>query len=441
MISNIIEISHLSKEYRLYGQPFDRLKETLSPLKKTYHNTFCALTDFNLEVASGETLGIIGPNGAGKSTLLKIIAGVLTPSKGTVAVNGKVASLLELGAGFNPEMTGIENIYLNATIMGFEKNEIDSKLDTIISFAEIGDFINQPVKMYSSGMFARLAFSVSINVEPDILIVDEALSVGDSQFQRKCFGRMEQMRDHGVTIIFVSHALGIVNEICTRVLLMHQGRKIIDGSPKLVTSLYNKYCNRKSDFDVSAIENEFNQLKEKLAKTKQKNWTSRITKSESSYLDTTLIPTTIIHYENNGAEICRPAIKNFNGENVNILEHGHTYFYTYTVVFEQDFEFINFGMLIKTVNGLELGGGSFPQFNSFLEKVEAGSYEIQWEFKASMNAATYFLNAGVQHRQPNGELTYLARALDHYSFKVVNPNPVATAHVDFISSCTFKKEN
>ena len=216
MPNTAIKVSHLTKVYKLYDKPIDRLKESLHPLKKKYHKDFYALNDVSFEIKKGETVGIIGKNGAGKSTLLKIITGVLTPSSGHVHVNGRIASLLELGAGFNPEYTGIENIYLQGTLMGYTKEEMEAKIDEILTFADIGDFVYQPVKSYSSGMFARLAFAVAINVEPDILIVDEALSVGDMYFQQKCMDKINTMRSRKMTLLFVSHSIGQVKKICEK---------------------------------------------------------------------------------------------------------------------------------------------------------------------------------------------------------------------------------
>lgn len=203
-----IKINHLSKVYKIFDKSSDRVREALNPFGKRYSKDFYALNDVSLTIKKGETVGIIGKNGAGKSTLLKVITGVLTPTSGSIQVNGRIASLLELGAGFNPEMTGIENIYMNGTIMGYSKDEMDARLQNIIDFADIGDFINQPVKMYSSGMFARLAFAVNAFVEPDILIVDEALSVGDAFFQAKCIDKMKKMMEKGTTVLFVSHDWG-----------------------------------------------------------------------------------------------------------------------------------------------------------------------------------------------------------------------------------------
>ncbi len=218
-----IKVENLSKVYKLYNAPVDRLKEAIHPFKKKYHKDFYALNDVSFEVKKGETVGVIGKNGSGKSTLLKIITGVLTPTSGKVVVNGRVSALLELGAGFNPEYTGMENIYFQGNLMGVERAEMDTRVQDILDFADIGDFIYQPVKNYSSGMFARLAFAVAINVEPDILIVDEALSVGDANFQLKCHKRMDLLRARGVSILFVSHDTYSVKSLCSKVLFLEKG--------------------------------------------------------------------------------------------------------------------------------------------------------------------------------------------------------------------------
>lgn len=242
MMSNVaVKVSNLTKVYKLYEKPIDRLKESLHPLKKKYHKEFYALNDVSFEIRKGETVGVIGKNGAGKSTLLKIITGVLTPSTGHVHVNGRIASLLELGAGFNPEYTGIENIYLQGTLIGYSHEEMESKIDEILAFADIGDFVYQPVKMYSSGMFARLAFAVAINVEPDILIVDEALSVGDARFQAKCIRKMEDIANLGVTIAFVSHDMQSIKKFCKNVIWLDNGKVIQSGYPDKILEDYMSF--------------------------------------------------------------------------------------------------------------------------------------------------------------------------------------------------------
>ena len=235
-----IAVNHLNKIYRLYDKPIDRLKESLGLSRKKKYKEHYALRDVSFTVEKGETVGIIGTNGSGKSTILKIITGVLNATGGEVQVNGRISALLELGAGFNMEYSGIENIYLNGTMIGFSREEIDARLDDILKFADIGDFVYQPVKIYSSGMFVRLAFAVAINIEPEILIVDEALSVGDVFFQAKCYRKFEEFKKQGKTILIVSHDLGSISKYCDRVVLLNQGVKMAEGNPKEMVDLYKR---------------------------------------------------------------------------------------------------------------------------------------------------------------------------------------------------------
>ncbi len=239
--SPVIRVENLSKIYKLYDAPIDRLKEAFNPFKKSYHHDFYALRDISFEVGKGEILGLIGRNGSGKSTILQIICGVLTPSAGTIEVNGKISALLELGAGFNPELTGLENVYFKSSILGNSKKETDAQIDDILSFADIGEFIDQPVKTYSSGMFVRLAFAVAVNINPEILVVDEALSVGDFRFRQKCLRRIKQFQQDGKTILFVSHDTGAVTEFCTRAIWLLNGKVHMDGHPAEICKNYISY--------------------------------------------------------------------------------------------------------------------------------------------------------------------------------------------------------
>lgn len=235
-----IKVDHVSKMYKLYDRPMDRLKESLGLTKKKCYREHYALNGIDFEVSRGETVGIIGTNGAGKSTILKIITGVLNATSGKVEVNGRISALLELGAGFNMEYTGLENVYLNGTMIGFSREEIDAKLGDILDFADIGDFIHQPVKTYSSGMFVRLAFAVAINIDPEILIVDEALSVGDVFFQAKCYRKFEEFKNLGKTILFVSHDLNAISKYCDRVILLNKGKRESEGDPREMVDLYKQ---------------------------------------------------------------------------------------------------------------------------------------------------------------------------------------------------------
>jgi ABC-type polysaccharide/polyol phosphate transport system ATPase subunit len=242
---NVIEVNNVTKIYRLYKSSRDRLSEIISLNRKKYHHDFHALKDVSLAIKKGETIGIIGQNGSGKSTLLKIICGVTKPTNGTVMVNGRISSLLELGAGFNPDFTGRENVYMNGALMGFNRKEMDQRLIDIAEFAQIGEFLDQPVKTYSSGMYMRLAFSAAINVDPDIFIIDEILAVGDEDFQNKCHQKIQELRHAGKTILLVSHDLFTVEHICSKVWILDHGTCIIEGQPSEAIPLYHRFLNSK----------------------------------------------------------------------------------------------------------------------------------------------------------------------------------------------------
>lgn len=234
----VISVQNVTKAYKLYNSPLDRLKEAVDPFGRCYHHEFSALKNISFEIKKGESVGIIGKNGSGKSTLLKLITGIISPTNGKVLVKGKISALLELGTGFNPELTGIENIYFNGMLMGYSREEIDYKLDEILAFADIGEFVKQPIKSYSSGMFVRLAFAVATNINPDILIIDEALSVGDIFFQQKCFSKMKKILESGVTVLFVSHDMNALQNICNRAILLRKGLKVVDSNPIECVSAY-----------------------------------------------------------------------------------------------------------------------------------------------------------------------------------------------------------
>ncbi|MDY3751883.1 hypothetical protein A5N82_08435 [Christensenella minuta] len=258
-----VQVEHISKSYRMYENQIDRVKEAFSIRKRSYHTDFSALTDVSFKVRGGEILGIVGKNGSGKSTLLKIITGVLTPTSGIVTVKGRISSLLELGTGFNMEYSGIENIYFYCTIMGLENDEINARLNDIIAFADIGEHIHQPVKTYSSGMFARLAFACAINVDPDVLIVDEILSVGDIKFQAKSFNKFREFKERGVTIIYVGHDLGVVRNFCDRAIWMNNGKIIDDGEPLYITAKYTEFMYTGESDIIDSFETQEGKIKDR----------------------------------------------------------------------------------------------------------------------------------------------------------------------------------
>lgn len=385
-----IRVSNLSKCYHIYDRPEDRLKQSIVPRlqrlagrqSKNYFREFWALKDVSFEVKKGETVGIIGRNGSGKSTLLQIICGTLAPTSGSVETNGRIAALLELGSGFNPEFTGRENVYMNGAVLGLSKEEIDARYDDIVAFADIGNFIEQPVKTYSSGMVVRLAFAVAINVDPQILVVDEALSVGDELFQRKCFSRIEAIKSSGATILFVSHSGATVVELCDRTILVDSGELLTFGAPKTVVGQYQKLLYAPED-KREAIRNEIKTtralnrpmvVREQKEVSKAQRATRLSADEPEEFFDPHLKPKSTIAYESNGATIESPGIINISGQPVNCLKRGQIYRYTYTVYFSAGASSVRFGMLLKTVSGLELGGAvSAPTPQEAFAYVPGGS--------------------------------------------------------------------
>jgi lipopolysaccharide transport system ATP-binding protein len=443
-----ISVQNLSKCYQIYENPRDRLKQFVAPrlqrmagqMPKQYFREFWALKGVSFEIKKGETVGIIGRNGSGKSTLLQMICGTLNPTSGSVQTNGRIAALLELGSGFNPEFTGRENVYMNAAVLGLTKDEVDTRFDDIAAFADIGQFIEQPVKTYSSGMVVRLAFAVAINVDPEILIVDEALSVGDELFQRKCFSRIETIRANGATILFVSHSGGQIVELCDRAMLMDAGEKITIGAPKKTVGQYQKL--------LSAPINKRLAVREQISSL-QTNRESAVANIEVAISDDSkallekesiqesydphLKPTSTIAYESLGAQIEHPQVLNLIGERVNNLQRGKTYIYSYKVRFELAANNVRFGMMIKTVSGLELGGGmSAANMANSIYNVPLGSViSVEFKFKCVLNAGVYFMNAGVIGLQ-NGSEIYLHRLLDIEMFRVMpDTNTISFGTVDF----------
>jgi lipopolysaccharide transport system ATP-binding protein len=333
MNNNIaIKVENLTKVYHLYNKPQDRLKEALHPFRKSYHHDFYALNDVSFEVKKGETVGIIGKNGAGKSTLLKIITGVLTPSSGNVEVKGKIASLLELGAGFNPEMTGFENIYFNGTLMGFSKEEMDDKVENILEFANIGEFIDQPVKMYSSGMFARLAFSVAINVDADILIVDEALSVGDMLFQAKCIAKMTTLMEEGTTILFVSHDIHAVRALCNQGVYLEKGNVTFAGNAGDAVDLYIKNDQQASNQQLKSMQVDMHKVdKEKVIDFKPNKIPVKVALEPSIGEKEGMV-----RYGDGGAEILDYGIFDMHFNRTNQLVSKQDYYIQISILFNEN---------------------------------------------------------------------------------------------------------
>lgn len=453
-----IRVSNLSKVYQIYDRPEDRLKQSIFPRlqrvigrqPENYYRQFWALKDVSFEVKKGETIGIIGRNGSGKSTLLQIICGTLSPSSGAVETNGRVAALLELGYGFNPEFTGRENVYMNAATLGLSRDEIDAKFDDICAFADIGDFVEQPVKMYSSGMVLRLAFAVAINVDSQILVVDEALAVGDELFQRKCFSRIQAIKERGAAILFVSHSGPQIVELCDRGILIDTGEKLAESSPKFISSRYQKLLyaqpdKRKKIRQQILDENDLSinsQAPMESSSSSRKQSSEHQLDYQEEFFDPSLKPDSMVEFESHGAEIKTVNIYTVAGEKVNALIRGKSYIYSYQIQFSQAAQNVRFGMVIRTTNGLLLGGGfSVSSTADSIPYVGAGkSISVKFSFNCCFNPDTYFMNVAAFGFHNNEEIV-LCRVVDALAFRVMpENNDNATGAVWFLNNPVLVEE-
>lgn len=373
-----ISAENISKVYKLYDKPSDRMKEALG-LSKKNHKEHYALTDIDMTIYKGETVGIIGTNGSGKSTILKIITGVLNPTKGNMTVNGRISALLELGAGFNMEYNGIENIYLNGTMMGFSEKEIDEKLDDILAFADIGDYVYQPCKTYSSGMFVRLAFAVAINIEPEILIVDEALSVGDVFFQAKCYHKFDEFKAAGKTILFVSHDLSSIAKYCDRVVLLNKGVKLGEGNPKEMIDAYKQVLVGQYQIPESD-ENNLLDDAQIMAKASVMGG----------------VNPDVIEYGTKAALIKNYYVTDKKGTVTTAIIKGEQWTLHFDVEFTEDVKAPIFAFTIKNIRGTEITGTNSMFEKAFLDGVKKGTKKtVSFTQNMDLQGGEYLLSLGV----------------------------------------------
>ena len=414
----VIQVENLSKMYKLYNKPMDRMKEALGLSRKKNYVEHFALNNVSFQVNKGETVGIIGTNGSGKSTILKIITGVLNPTAGSVKVKGRISALLELGAGFNGEYSGIENVYLNGTMIGFSREEIDAKLQDIVDFADIGDFVYQPVKTYSSGMFVRLAFAVAINIEPEILIVDEALSVGDVFFQSKCYRKFEEFKKRGKTILFVSHDLSSVGKYCDRVVLLNKGEKLAEGDAKEMVNLYRRVMVNQLDDNQSLKETE----KEP---------------DESSMSNNLNLNPEVLEYGSRKAEITDFAVYDEDGIISNVIEKGKKFQVKMRVEFREEVNDPIFAFTIKDLRGTELTGTNTMYENSPVTPKRVGDVqEIIFTQKMSLEAGEYMLCLGCTG-YAEGDFTVFHRLYDICNITVISDKK-AVGYFDMFSKVTLE---
>lgn len=410
----LLTVEQVSKTY---PQSLAGLQVMFHQLTGRHKKGFTALNAVSFSLEHGESVALVGRNGSGKSTLLQLLAGTLQPDNGVIRCRGRMAALLELGAGFNPEFSGSENIHLNARLLGMSKRELDQKFDAIAAFADLGAFLYQPLKTLSSGMQVRLAFSVAAHTEPDLFLVDEALSVGDEAFQRKCIGRIQQMREAGTTLLFVSHSAQSVLELCDRALLLDAGELLLDGAPKQVMASYHRLLYASPDArdgvraqilcgeddrpssrprsDAGAVEHEI----------------------DPAWFVSDLMANTAQIYGSGGAEICQPMLLDSRGFRVNLLRHGEHYRYVYDVRFFGPEFGVRMGCMVRNVNGVELAGLTTHAPQSGMS-LNGGTVRVVLPFVCRLMPGTYFLNAGVMARRDDEEV-YLQRVMDALMFRVV----------------------
>ncbi len=435
-----IRLQGIGKSYVRFARPVDRLK-ALMFRSGSFGEPFWALKNVTLNIPHGKTVGIVGRNGSGKSTLLQIIAGTLTPTEGRVQVQGRISALLELGSGFNPEFTGKENAIFQGQISGLSRAEIERKMPDVERFADVGAFINEPLKAYSSGMGLRLAFAVAISVEPDVLIVDEALAVGDEAFQRKCFARIRQLQEGGATVLFVSHSGSAIVELCDRAILMDGGELLGEGSPKDVVTAYHKLLFAAPD-QVEALREQVKrdgfQSSSNGAELNKTDAAPKPDQTAADAYDPNMLPQSTVTYPSRGAVIERPRFLDDAGRLVNILTPRQWYVYCYTARFSEAAFRVRFGMLIKNITGVEIAGALSHPFHSPLDYIPAGRVaEVRFRFQCLLPAGAYFANAGISAMVESTE-TYLHRMVDAAMFRVqVRKDNCATGLADLLISPGF----
>ncbi|MCP9820907.1 ABC transporter ATP-binding protein [Synechococcus sp. Cruz-9H2] len=404
-------VENLSKCYRIYDHPRDRLLQGLWPGKRRFYKEFWALKPLSFRLERGQTLGVVGRNGSGKSTLLQLICGTLTQTTGRVDTQGRIGALLELGSGFNPEFTGRENIYLNAALLGLKKTETDERLDDILAFADIGSFLDQPVKTYSSGMVVRLAFSVQAHIDPDLLVVDEALAVGDELFQKKCYDHLERLKDKGCSILLVTHSCPQIIQHCDNALLLHQGVARLWGQPSKVTVVYQNLSNSSDEEWDRSLGSTSGQGV--IDPAEQLDSLSAEQETES------LLPASSVIYPSRGAEITSARIINNAGNVITSMAPGESFKVEFCYRADEDLDEISFGCHIARHTGNRVTGQVFTPKEHGVTRIKAGqTWTISFPFWGGLWPGVYFIGGGLW--APQTKERFIHRVTDYKAFKVVD---------------------
>lgn len=432
----VVDVRKLCKRYEIYNSPRDRLKQLILPklfrianrTPPQYFHEFCAFQDVSFQVRRGETFGIIGRNGSGKSTLLQILAGTLSQTRGQAHVSGRIAALLELGSGFNPEFTGHENVFLNGRILGLSQKEIEARYDRIIDFAEIGDFIHQPVKTYSSGMTVRLSFSVAVNINPEILIVDEALAVGDAAFQRKCIAYMENYSDKGGVLLFVSHSIDQVRRLCTKAIYLKTGGAVV-GNAKDMCDLYEK----------DLFENQANGFQKFVLNTDPVQYSRERNLVEIENAMPFEFPECAIHYGNKDAKIYKCWTSDVHGNRKTTFDTGEEIFWRFQIIFTTDCKDLFYGLMVKTKEGINLFGTNTLEMGVPLTNFKAGDdVSIEFKIDSHLGPGEYFLNCSVAQGDtldPN----FVHRIVDAEVITIRENGNGSSGLIDMTISCNIDK--
>lgn len=426
-----IEAEGLGKCYRLYDKPSQRLRQALPWQRRRLYREYWALRDVSLTLPQGQTLGVIGRNGSGKSTLLQLICGTLTPSEGHVRVNGRIGALLELGSGFNPEFTGIENVRLNAAVLGLKGSDVDRKMEGILAFADIGDFVSQPVKNYSSGMVIRLAFAVQAYIDPAVLIVDEALAVGDELFQKKCFSRLKELKENGASIILVSHSCTQINQHCDRVIMLNKGCIAMEGESQLVTNVYQQLLNEPEEKWRSILSRQYisesswavtGGLKSEVGMLEE-NQTKRTI--ASARLNDSLISVSKIEYKSKGAKIDSIIMTTPDGIEINTVPHRQAFCIKIKLSAIKDFKRLRIGCFIANKEGTRVTGQAYPRQRENGLEMQSGNEEThEFRFRGGLWPGIYFVGAGLTEVGINGR--FIHRIVDALAIQVVGKEDILT---------------
>jgi lipopolysaccharide transport system ATP-binding protein len=418
-----LEVENLGKCYRVFSNPRDRLLQSLIGARRQLYTPVWALQDVSFQLERGHTLGVVGRNGSGKSTLLQLICGTLNPSSGRVAVHGRVAALLELGSGFNPDFSGLENVYLNGALLGLSRSAVEARLDEILAFADIGAYVHQPVKTYSSGMALRLAFAVQAILDPEILIVDEALAVGDERFQKKCYAHLEKLRQQGTSILLVTHSCPTIVQQCDQALLLHRGQALLMGAPKVVTTVYQRMSGGAEAEWTDKLAALARRLQQE-AETELENGVEEPSTQEEQHPgleashDPSLTPFSRVVYPDRGARIEDLCILSSQGKVCNLIPQGDQFEIRLRCFVEQSLQEIRINCFLTNASGVRISGQLWPASAPFYGTLDRGEeLELRFRFEARLAAGTYFVTAGIKQRL--GE-RYVHRIVDAAMLRILS---------------------